>query len=588
MAISKDIRVLMVKLADRLHNMRTLHYIKKPEKRARIAKETMDIYAPLAERIGIHKIKSELQDIAFKELYEDAYKSVINRLDYLRKIDDNIIEDTINAIDSALQAAGIEATIEGRQKRPFSIWLKMQRKNIGFESVTDIIAFRIITKDEIDCYKALGIIHTNFKMVPGYFDDYVSLPKANNYQSIHTLVLGKKQQRLEIQIRSEDMNRVAEYGVAAHWSYKQQHDYSIDGLQYKWVRQLLEILENTADPDEILENAKLEMYHDHVFCFTPNGELIVLPKDATPVDFAFLVHTAVGKTCAGAKVNGRVVPLRTKLKNGDQIEIIQAKNPTVLASWENFVITGKARSEIRKFIRIKKQGEFIGLGKSIAEQVFVQNDKDFDEKILFKTIEESEITVENIDDLYSQIGEGSISRSELFKALFPNSSSKKIKSEDLEDQHKMPLKGLTEGVSVNYSNCCNPLPGERIVGIQLSTGGVAVHTSDCEELEVYVDTPDKWIDLRWDDEEIDNRYVARLMLLAKNERGSLANITKAFADEDGNIYNIRIEGKGQDFCKIEVDVEVFGINHLRKLESALKQLNIINEVERVQSSISKV
>lgn len=581
MAISEDIRVLLVKLADRLHNMRTLHFINKPEKRARIARETMDIYAPLAERIGIHKIKSELQDIAFKELYPNAYATVTSRLEYLRGLDENIIKRTIESMQSVLDKAGINAKVYGREKKPFSIWLKMQRKNIGFENVTDIIAFRIITESIEDCYSVLGVIHSHFRMVPGHFSDYISIPKANRYQSIHTIVLGEEQQRIEVQIRTKEMHAVAEYGVAAHWSYKQSHDYNIDGSQYAWVRQLLDILENAVDPDEILENTKLEMYHDHVFCFTPQGDLIVLPSGATPVDFAFLVHTAVGQTCAGSKVNGRVVPLRTKLKNGDQVEIIQAKKKTILPSWEGFVKTGKARSEIRRFIREKKQGEYVSLGKSIIAQVFLQNDAEFDESKIEPLIEKYH--VDNVDEFYSDVGEGKISRIDVLQDIFPDSKIKKRKIGETPDNQKIALKGLTEGVSVLYSSCCHPLPGEKIVGIQSNTGVVHVHTIDCPELENFVDSPDKWMELKWDEEAIDDRYLSRLAIEVENKKGVLASLARICAEEDANIYNLRIGGRGQDFCKIDIDIEIHGINHLRKVERAFKESNLTLSIDRVKA-----
>lgn len=583
MAVSEDIRVLIVKLADRLHNMRTLHFIKKPEKRRRIAKETMDIYSPLAERIGIHKIKSELQDIAFEELYPEAYNTVLSRLEYLKGMDDDIIERTIKSIQSAFDEAGIETTIEGREKSPFSIWLKMQRKNLGFENVADIIAFRVVTKNVNDCYSALGVIHTKFRMITDHFVDYISIPKANGYQSIHTIVMGDEQQRIEVQIRSEEMHLVAEYGVAAHWSYKQDHDYNLDGRQYFWIRQLLDILENSSSPDEILEDTKLEMYHDHVFCFTPEGDLIVLPKGGTPVDFAFAVHTAVGKTCAGAKVNGRVVPLRTKLANGNQVEIIQSKNKTILPSWEDFVKTGKAKSEIRRFIREKKQGEYITFGKSIINQIFLQNDIEFSEDKITHLLEIHEL--KDLEDLYSAVGEGKLSRIEVVQELFPDNVKKKISPEDeMSDDYKIPLKGLTEGVSVTYSSCCHPLPGEKIVGIQSNLGGVSVHTSDCPELENFVDAPEKWLELKWDEEAIDSRYLSRLELMTKNEKGALASIAAICAEEDANIYNVRVAGRGQDFCKVEIDIEIHGINHLRKVEQSLKNLDLTSSVKRYKAS----
>ena len=582
MAISDDIRVLFVKLADRLHNIRTLHHIKKDHKRLRIAKETMDIYAPLAERIGMHKIKVELQDYAFRELYPDAYASVMNRLEYLRKLEDNVVEHTVDSIKKALASVNIKGEIAGREKMPFSIWLKMQKKNIGFESVTDIIAFRIIVNTVDECYRALGAIHTKFKLVPGHFDDYISVPKANNYQSIHTIVMNDEMQRIEIQIRTKEMHDIAEYGVAAHWSYKQGFTYNIDGSQYRWVRQLLDVLENSADPEEVMENTRLEMYHDHVFCFTPNGDLIVLPKGATPVDFAFAVHTGIGRTCAGSKVNGRVVPLRTKLKNGDQVDIIQSKVNNIQATWDSFVKTAKARAEIRKYVRQRKVGEYAVLGKSMMNQMFMQNGQVLDEGRINALLEQ--FKKKNLNEFYSAVGEGNISRTELLKALFPDSTF--LKKEKVDGSYtttegaEIELKGLTEGMSVTYASCCSPLPGERIVGIQIAGGGVMVHTADCIQLENHVDEPERWVDLKWDQKNEEGYYRSRLDVKVQNKKGVLAEITKVCADQGANIYNLRIQQKGQDFARMILDIEVHSITHLHRVKQAFKALAIVHSVKR--------
>lgn len=582
-AISEDIRVLLVKLADRLHNMRTLHFIAKPEKRQRIAKETMDIYAQLAERIGVHKIKMELQDLSFRELNPDAYNSMMSRLQYLRAQDKEIIPRTVESIRKNLERNGIKAEVSGREKMPYSIWMKMQKKRLGFEHVTDIIAFRIIVNNLEECYKALGVIHTNYRVFPGYFDDYISTPKANNYQSIHTVVLGEDNQRIEVQIRTQEMHDIAEYGVAAHWSYKQNVNYGIEGTQFKWIRQLLEILENAADPDEVLENTRLEMYHEHVFCFTPKGDLIVLPKGATLVDFAFAVHSGVGRTCVGAKVNGRVVPLRTKLKNGDQVEVLQSKVAAIQPSWEGFVKTAKAKSEIRKFIRTKKMGEYSVLGKSIINQIFLQNGEDLNEEKIETMLDT--FKRKNIQELYSAVGEGIIGRMEIIRELFPNSETFERKKDDsgfFETSDAMiPLHGLTSGVSISYASCCNPLPGEKIVGIQSPTGGVTVHAADCKDLEQYVEQPDRWLDVKWDEETTANgKYISRIDVMCVNKPGVLAEVARLCAQAEANIYNVRIKNRGQDFCKITIDVEVRDIRHLRKVEQTIRTSEYTSSVKR--------
>ncbi|MEH6497205.1 MAG: RelA/SpoT family protein, partial [Pseudomonas marincola] len=352
LAMSNDIRVLLVKLADRLHNMRTLHFIDKPEKRKRIATETMEIYAPLAERIGIQSFRDELEDLAFVELNSEARKSILRRLEYLRAEGEDIVSKIVVGLTDELAASGLDVEVSGREKRPYSIWRKMEQKNVTFEQLSDIIAFRVVVADVEQCYHVLGNLHAKYSMVPGRFKDYISTPKRNNYKSLHTTIIGPERQRIEVQIKTVEMHETNEFGVAAHWQYKQQIGAPLsDSQQYRWLRELLEILEDASDPDEFLEHTKLNMYQDQVFCFSPKGDLISLPAGSSPVDFAYAVHTRVGDTCVGSKVNGRMAPLRTVLKNGDQIEILRSKNQTPSPTWENFVVSGKARSAIRRFIR---------------------------------------------------------------------------------------------------------------------------------------------------------------------------------------------------------------------------------------------
>ncbi|MBL4907100.1 MAG: bifunctional (p)ppGpp synthetase/guanosine-3',5'-bis(diphosphate) 3'-pyrophosphohydrolase, partial [Sneathiella sp.] len=383
LAISNDIRVLLVKLADRLHNMRTLHFITKPEKRIRIATETMEIYAPLAERIGIQNFRDELEDLAFVELNNEARKSILRRLEYLRTEGQDVVSSIVNSLKDEITGSGFQVEVSGREKRPYSIWRKMEKNNVAFEQLSDIIAFRIIVSTVEQCYHALGILHAKYAMVPGRFKDYISTPKRNNYQSIHTTIIGPERQRIEVQVRTREMHETNEYGVAAHWHYKQQPEGAVkEGQQYRWLRELLEILEEASDPDEFLEHTKLNMYQDQVFCFSPKGDLISLPAGSSPVDFAYAVHTRVGDTCVGSKVNGRMAPLRTVLRNGDQVEILRSKNQTPSPTWENFVVSGKARSAIRRFIRHQQRDQYVELGKSIAEKAFRMGSKTFTEKAL--------------------------------------------------------------------------------------------------------------------------------------------------------------------------------------------------------------
>lgn len=594
-AISEDIRVLIVKLADRLHNMRTLHHIDKPEKRARIAHETMEIYAPLAERIGMQRIKNELQNIAFRELNEDAYRSIHKRLEYLKERDATPIDEIINDIARILDERNVPAHIFGRQKMPYSIWHKMQRKNIGFEQLSDIIAFRVIVEKLEDCYLALGAIHAAFHSIPEYFKDYISTPKKNGYQSLHTVVMGPQQQRIEMQIRTQEMHEIAEFGVAAHWTYKQEKDYNLDGKQYQWVRELLHILEQTSGAEEFFEHTKLEMYHDQVFCFSPKGDLIALPRDATPVDFAFAVHSEVGMTCAGAKVNGRIVPLRTKLQNGDQVEILQSKTQHPSPAWENFVVTGKARSEVRRYIRQQESDEYIKLGKAMMERAVERHGKKLTDKLVEPILKQ--FGKKKPEDLFLGLGEGSVERRHVIEALFPDAEEREEKKRTLidrltdsisrgkrpesNDKLAVPIVGLIPGMAIHYAGCCHPLPGEKIVGIVNSGKGVTIHAANCGELENFYDQPERWIDVSWEEDEAEeSMFIGRLRVVLENERGALGAIANVIGHHEGNIYNLRIVHRGQDFFETILDVEVRSVSHFSSIIANLRKQSIVNSVDR--------
>ena len=590
LAISEDIRVLLVKLADRLHNMRTIKHIKNPVKRVRIAHETMEIYSPLAERIGIHKFKNELQDLAFAELHPEIRKSILNRLEFLRKEGNSLIEVIVAEIAETLEKAEIKAQVTGREKTSCSIWRKMEHKNVAFEQLADIIAFRIMVDDPYDCYKVLGVIHTKYHMIPGGFKDFISTPKANGYQSIHTLVMGPERRCIEIQIRTFDMHKVAEFGVAAHWTYKQKNGSSAEGIQFRWVRELLEILDNASNPEEFLENTKLEMYYDQVFCFTPKGDLIALPKGATAVDFAFALHSNIGLSCIGAKVNGRIVPLKTQLENGDQVEVLRSKTPMPSPAWEKFVITGKARAEIRKFIRFKQNEEYYNLGKAILTKTFLQAGKEFNQNDLTAAVEA--FRRESVEEIIVGVGEGLIDRMDVFNQVFPKEKPNarkivnplsliKFKSKKLETIGDRPIaiKGLIPGMAIHLAACCNPLPGDRIVGIVNTGKGITIHTSDCEMLENFSSTPEKWIDVAWEGsgEEI---YVGRVKVTVSNEAGSLAKIAHAIAYDHANISNIKIVGRSLDFFELIIDIEVKGLNQLSNLVVSLRSLDCVHSVDR--------
>ncbi len=594
LAMSQDIRVLLVKLADRLHNMRTLHFIEPAEKRRRIARETMDIYAPLAERIGIRDWKEELEDLAFRELNPDARASILNRLAFLREQGGDLIGRVRDELSRLINENGIAAEVSGREKTPYSIWRKMQRKNVGFEQLSDIMAFRVVVESVEDCYRTLGMIHHAYSTVPGRFKDYISTPKPNGYRSLHTGLIGPERQRIEVQIRTWEMHEVAEYGVAAHWLYKSSGSASAvatDGRQYRWVRELLDILEQASSPEEFLEHTKLEMFQDQVFCFTPKGDLIALPRGATPVDFAYAVHTEVGDTCVGAKVNGRMVPLKTQLKNGDQVEIITSKAQTPSPDWEKFVVTGKAKARIRRFVRMREREEYVELGRQILQKAFRQEGYEFTEKALEGVLKK--FKCDSVADLYGAVGQGHHTGREVLVAVFPGvkeaQKAQKVvplaRARARQARRKdtaVPIKGLIPGMAVHYAHCCHPLPGERIVGIVTTGKGVTVHTIDCETLENFADTPERWIDLAWDIDGSNEPYTGRIHVVVANEPGSLGSLSTVIGKNQGNISNLKITNRSVDFFEMLIDLEVTDVKHLTNIIAALRATPVITSVERAR------
>ena len=597
LAMSEDIRVLLVKLADRLHNMRTLDFIEDPQKRFRIARETLDIYAPLAERIGIEKMQNELQDLAFAQINPDARNSILARLSYLRNEGGDVVAKVISELERVLGEGGLTVTVEGREKRPYSIWHKMERKDIGFEQLSDIMAFRIHVDTIEQCYQALGIIHNYYAGVPGRFKDYISTPKPNKYQSIHTTIIGPTRQRIELQIRTHEMHEVAELGVAAHWAYK-EGDHAADGAQYRWLRELLDIVEQAQRPEEFLEHTKLELFQDQVFCFTPKGDLIALPRGATPVDFAYAIHSRVGDACVGGKVNGRMVPLRTELHNGDQVEVITQKGGTPSPAWERFVASGKARSHIRRFIRIQQRTEHIALGRSIMEKFCKQEGVDFGEKP-FEAIAKN-FQVSSFDDLLASIGASLHSPREVFYAAFPNlrnkqqerpipgldrSAAARAKSRaDTPPPSELTLKGLIPGMVVHFARCCHPLPGDEIVGIVSTGRGVTIHTKDCETLEAFRDMPERWIDVSWGaGHGVEAIMVGRLNIALMDKPNTLGALTTIIGKNNGNIINIKIVNRDADLFEILLDIEVRDTSHLVDIIASLRSHRVVHSVERAKS-----
>jgi GTP pyrophosphokinase len=603
LAMSSDIRVLLVKLADRLHNMRTLHHIKDPARRRRIARETMDLYAPLASRIGMEKVKRELEELAFAELNPDGRASVLARQGYLRERGERLVPQIESELIKTLKEGGLEAQISGREKTPYSIWRKMQTKNVSFEQLADIMAFRIIVADIAQCYQALGLLHGRYQVLPQRFKDYISVPKPNGYRSLHTGVIGPLGQRIELQIRTEEMQDQADRGVAAHWIYKQGGP-STDAPQYAWLRSLIEILDKAPNAEEFLEHTKLEMFQDQVFCFTPKGKLIALPRGATPIDFAYAVHSQVGDTCVGAKINGRMLPLRTQLSNGDQVEIITSKAQTPSPTWERFVVTGKAKAAIRRFIRTRQREQYIQLGKSLLDKTFHEEGYTVTDKGLDGV--RANFKQANTDDLVAAVGAGLVGAREVLTAVYPGlkqprksggadvvpisrARNKAAKAAEggrgKKEGGQIAIRGLIPGMAVHFARCCHPLPGDRIVGIITTGKGVTIHTIDCATLESFSEAPERWIDVGWDSvsEGSPGVYTGRLKITVSNQPGSLSSLSTVIARHEGNISNLRIVNRSMDFFDMVIDVEVADVKHLADITAALRATPAINAVERARN-----
>ena len=592
LAMSEDIRVLLVKLADRLHNMRTLEFIPKSDKRRRIALETMEIYAPLAERIGMQRLKDELEDLAFAELNSEARASLVTRLEFLHRTEGQLVPVIAEELETTLTREGIKADVAGREKRPYSIWRKMERKHIPFEQIADVIAFRIIVDDAAACYQALGAVHRAYPMIPGRFKDYVSTPKQNGYRSLHTAVIGPQKRRIEIQIRDHHMHEIAELGVAAHWLYKRGADDNAarphEGRQYGWLRHLLDILEHASGPEEFLEHTKLEMFADQVFCFSPKGDLITLPHGATPVDFAYAVHSDIGDTCVGAKINGRLGPLRTILSNGDQVEILRSSVPAPDPNWENFVVTGKARARVRRFVRQRESAEYASLGRSILEKTFANHDQPFNNQQVKPVFDK--FNVSKASELCAAVGRGEIDPNLVLTAVRPDLSADSNTVVPIARGQRqrgpggaVPIKGLTPGMAVHMAECCYPLPGDRIVGLVTEGRGVTVHTIDCDVLESFSNAPERWLDISWQTErDLPDVHTGSIVTVINNVPGSLNALTEAIARNGGNISNLKVDYRSPDFFELVVDVEVEDVRHLTTIVAALRTDPAIYRVERAR------
>jgi len=570
LAMSEDLRVLLVKLADRLHNMRTLHHIKSPEKRQRIARETMDIYAPLAERVGMYEYMREMQLLAFEQLEPEAYTTISKRLEQLRQSDTGQVDRIALDIKQALSETGLEVEVRGREKHPYSIWKKMAERHLPFEQVSDIMAFRVVTESAEDCYRALGILHSTFQFVPGRFKDYISTPKNNGYKSLHTTLFYDQSMRVEVQIRTYEMNQTNEFGLAAHWAYKQGD--RPDGA-VGWLRDLIEIVDASHDAEELLEHTKLAIYQDRIFAFTPRGALFQLPKGATAVDFAFAVHTDLGAQTVGAKINGRHMPLRTPLGNGDVVEIIKSTNAQPQLSWLNFVVTGKARAAIRRSLRMKEREEVAEIGQKLFDEIAER----LPTKVSKKAIKEAAKRLDfgSVEELMYAIGSSKLADREVMEAIVPGSTADM--PDEPSQERAISIKGLTPGVAFDLAECCHPVPGDRIVGLRRKGVGVQVHAIDCLELANGVDID--WLDLSWG--ERSNGAIGRLNVVLYNRPGTLAEMAGVFARSNANVINLELTQRDELFHSYEIDLEVQDLAHLTRIISSLRASEAVAQTDRI-------
>ncbi len=595
LATASDIRILLIKLADRLHNMRTLHFIQSDDKRQRIAQETLDIYAPLSGRMGMQSFRDELEDLAFAELNAEGRNLVTDRLADVVRQSGTMLDDIAYTFSTLLGNRGVRVKVYGRQKKPFSIWRKMQHKSISLEQLSDVFGYRVIVDDEDTCYRALGILHREYRYVPGRYKDYISTPKLNGYQSLHTTIVGPNQQRVEVQIRTDQMHAIAENGVAAHWTYKDDEEARLDlsTLEpFNWLRDMVEQIRHGGTAEEFMENTRLELFHDQVFCFTPKGRLIVLPRGATALDFAYAVHTEIGNNCVGVRINGRRLPFRTLLKNGDEIEVIRQEDHLPSADWLQNVVTGKARAAIRQSLRAAREAGYISIGRSMLESLLAAEGITDGKAVLERAL--GVMDYKSLDALYADIGRGTLTTGDVLLAVMPK---KKVRRRDAlagamralitrgsqpepETPLAVPINGVLYGTAVTIAEGCFPLPGDDIVGLVKSGEGVVIYPKEAPEL----DGSERLVPMRWGGEasqESGTMFASRLQMTAVNRTGSLSTIAQTIADFDANISNLALTRLNEDFCDLTFDIQVRDATHAQKIISALQGSSVINKVSRI-------
>ena len=579
LAICKDIRILIIKLADRLHNMRTLNFIKEESRKYKIAKETLEVYAPLAGRVGFQIMREELEELAFKVVNKQAFQSINKRILFLRKQNSDFISRNILDLKNIINPKYVKE-ITGREKKAYSTWKKMLKKSIALEKVSDIYAFRIITNTKSDCYKVLGIIHTKWPMIPDRFKDFISTPKPNGYQSIHTTVIGKDGIKMELQIKTKKMHQLAEYGVASHWIYKDEiNEKKVKEINKgtKWFQDVLDIIKSADDPKELIEYSRMNMYTDNVFCFTPKGDVISLPKGATALDFAYAVHTNIGNNTIGSKINGKLAPLDNSIKNGDQIEIIRSNGKHPQKSWLNFCKTGKAKSQIKRFLRDYEEIEFEKLGKEILTKILLDINKKATKKTLKILIDG--FNYDSYRSFYIAIGKAQISSDSILELLQYGNKQKTfaIKSK----KRNLPILGVTNKMPIKLAECCTPLLGENIVGILVEGKGIYVHLLNCSTLERFSDYPELWYELTWDNKNIGNlSQLSKISIILQNKVGSLHRVTSCIKKANINIVDLNISKRSQDFFNIDINLKVNDLKHLDQLMLSLKLEETIYRIKR--------
>jgi guanosine-3',5'-bis(diphosphate) 3'-pyrophosphohydrolase len=602
LAIADDVRVLLVKLADRLHNMRTLEFVPSAS-RQRIAEETLDIYAPLAGRMGMQEMREELEDLSFRTLDPEAHSVVKHRLDALAERNRNLISEIESQLSTNLRKNGLTARVYGRRKQPFSIWTKMERKSIGFEQLSDIFAFRVVMPDIESCYRALGVVHTTWPVVPGRFKDYISTPKQNDYRSIHTTVIGPGNQRVELQIRTDEMHQIAEFGIAAHAFYKDDVGSPTEWLKresnaFSWLRRTVNMLSESANPEEFLEHTKLELFHDQVFCFTPKGKLIALPRHANAIDFAYAVHTDVGNSAVGCKINGKFAPLSSELQNGDEVEVLTSEAQSAPPSvWESLAVTGKARAAIRRATRTAVRDQYAGLGRRIVERLFERAKLEYADDKLKGAL--PRLARASIDDVMAAVGRSEMKASDVARAMYPDYKEErvarygakkslavklKLKSppEATRNPSAIPIRGINSDLPVKFAPNGGAVPGDRIVGIVSQGEGITIYPIQSPALKDFEEEPERWLDVRWDvDETTPQRFPARIKIDNVNEPGSLAQVATVIAEHDGNIDNISMSRRSPDFTELIIDLEVYDLKHLSAIINQLRAKAVVARVERV-------